>query len=1799
MESIFDMAANSLQEALDAVDSLSSDSSAAVIKKAGVALRSAKNIYSGQFGQLSASAQREESDHHRAFLIAYDMAKKRVLNLYPAQGDSVPPSFTVSRASSDRDASPGLTEISRSSTAYSRATSPTLSLVDGNARALSPELSVASDQQSELGPISSPPDVMNALGRMLLRQDAFDRLPPPFDGEPVRYRAWRNSMRYRVAEAALSPLQELRMLECSTKGSANEVVTLYASSADNPAKATQQIWNEFERRFGRKAVVVQSIRDRLARIREASVCESDPISLQTLADLCHSISSLIGDIADLSIYNHAEGLRSIRSKLSAAVDARWRKTGVSYRRRHGDHPPFSYFADFICRLAEDCGDDDFRPLSASGDKPRSFAPSTHSGSTKFRQSLSTSVSSDSNLGQCLLHPNGAAHKLRDCGQYKRKTPDDRWSTAAKNRVCFRCLERGHRFRRCRAGLACAVCKSTAHHTLLHRDRTEPEQLDSTVEPSLETATTSASSQPSTIPTNLTSCSTSLQKITGKTFLVYIRQSGSPTVVKTYATIDEGSDSTFATPRLLRALGADTIPTAYSLTTMDRCKTTREAQLARNLYIRGVDEALEFALPDVLSCDQIPNHPVEQATPELLDSIPHLRHLAVHFRQVDPQCTVTLLIGRNATDLMRTECMGDCAPFAHRTPLGWALMGQPTSVPSPGPLCLRTSAALIHDVFATSPSDESAGLSRDDVRFLDVLERRSRVDPESGRLEMPLPFRVEPPDLPSNRDAVLRRMTNTLRHLAANDRDRPEAVDYMSKLTEDNHVEQLASDNVTDNAATQARFYLPVFSVRHPKTNKLRLVFDSAASFHGKSLNDVLLQGPDYNNSLLAVLLRFRESPVGFSADIKKMFLQFLVAPEHRDFQRFLWWKDNDPTGPLVDYRARCHIFGNKSSPSVAIYGLRKAAKDDATVSHFISTSAYVDDILASVDTVNEAVDLLRRSQQTLSQYGIELHKFASNSPDVMSELLRDHSKEPPTLVNIFDDLCASTQRALGMEWNIRTDCFSVVSSVSERPFTRRGVLSVLNAPFDPFGFAAPVVLAGRLLLREIMSVTSDFGWDDELPGHFRARWEKWKSGLSQSGVISVPRCLRPTNIDRSEIVSQSLHVFSDASSTSIGYVVYLLTESTAGNRHVAFVCANSKLAPRSGITIPRLELCAAVEAAKSVAALLPEFRYPPEFTRWYTDSGIVLGYLRSVGRRFSVYVTNRIALIHRLTNIDDWRFIPTELNPADKASRPATFAELSRSPSWFEGPTFLRDIEHRDWQTATVSDDSMEVLRDKAVVKTSTRVISTDGVFRSVYERLSNWTRIVGAVSAVLYARDRFLSMVRRVPRRTVSVSDAENAVVMDAQLACNVDTQKEQFAKLSPFPDYSGAIRVGGRLSNSSLPFHVKHPLLVPPDHVITQSLVRYCHILARHQGRRITTGMLRERGFFVIHASSLVRACIQDCVLCRRFRGVPASQQMAPLPTDRVSESAPFVHTGLDVFGPYTIRGLSTRSSSAVKAFILIFTCLVSRAFHAELLEGLDSASFINAFRRFTALRGQPATLRSDRGKNFVGAVSAGIADLGAIARHLSDQGTQWIFNTPTASHHGGVWERQIRTFRSALDNSLSLLGNRRLTRDEFTTVLAECCAICNATPLVDSSNDANEPPISPAMLLTGRNSAARGPAALEDISDEDILAYGRRRWRRIQALADEFWRHWRRLYLHGLIERQKWARQTRNFEVGDVVFLTEKGCSRNDWPCARVTRCHPSSDGLIRSVTVKTANNREFVRPTSALILSTPAVKQPGGV
>ncbi len=1102
--------------------------------------------------------------------------------------------------------------------------------------------------------------------------------------------------------------------------------------------------------------------------------------------------------------------------------------------------------------------------------------------------------------------------------------------------------------------------------------------------------------------------------------------------------------------------------------------------------------------------------------------------------------------------------------------------------------------------------------------------------EGKHHKLPLPLRNGTTDLPNNRTMAIKRIQPLKRRFQKDPQFHDKYTHFMNNLFKIGAAIECTSDSPHDGGTA---WYLPHHGVIKPnKPGKVRPVFDCGAKYADRSLNKELLPGPDLNNLLLGLILRFRENEIPIMADIESMFYQVRVADEHRSLLKFLWWPNGDYTKELKEYEMSVHVFGAVSSGSCASYALRKTAAENeskfgSAAAEALRSDFYVDDMLKSVSNIRDAIQLIRDTINMCDAGGFNLTKFVSTNKDVLQSI--PPSKLSPNLKECDLTKCSTVmERALGIHWSIERDELQFRIEFKDTPLTRTGVLSTISSIYDPPGLVAPFILEGRKVLQAI--VHERRSWDDEVSEIHRVRWEKWRLNVVRLRNICVPRCIKPSGFG--EVTSTTYHHFSDASEIGYGSASYIRQVNDKGEINVSLLMGKSRVAPTRTITIPRLELTAAVVAAKVSNLLNTELNITPTLNEYWSDSKIVLGYISNEVKRFRIFVANRAQRIRDITDIDKWHHVPTSDNPADYASRGLEI-DSPEAEYWFRGPIFLRipklNLTNEHYP---VDDDDPEVRR---IVNVNTASLNDQSINATLFCRLENRISVWFRCIRVLATIRRFIALCKQkvqekkqgilkqhddIEQLTITdLQESENCLIRmiqnkyfksEIELLKSIDENVEGRAgekgrknlkkssslrKLDPFLDEFGIIRVGGRIRNSQLQVSLKHPVILPRKGNLTPAAIRWMHQRTEHSGRYTTLNELRVNGYWVINGSSIVRSLLSKCVKCRYLRGRTGEQKMADLPQERLSESPPFTYCGADMFGPFTIK----ERRSELKRYVILFTCFSSRAIHLETTISMDTDSFINALRRFIARRGVVRSVRSDNGGNFVGAdneLKKALSELDhdKIRGFLQTEGADWIEwerNPPVASHMGGVWERQIRSVRSILSSLMKTHGHI-LNDESFRTLIVEAEAIVNSRPLtVDSLSDPESPnPLSPTNILTLKPKVTRGPPGVFQEAD----LYCRKRWRRVQHLANEFWLRWRREFLITLQSREKWTKEKRNFTKGDIVLVKDEDTRRNQWPMAKIVDVHTSADGMVRSVKVRMGskdNNCKvsmLERPITKLVL-----------
>ncbi|XP_044573280.1 uncharacterized protein LOC123257600 [Drosophila ananassae] len=890
----------------------------------------------------------------------------------------------------------------------------------------------------------------------------------------------------------------------------------------------------------------------------------------------------------------------------------------------------------------------------------------------------------------------------------------------------------------------------------------------------------------------------------------------------------------------------------------------------------------------------------------------------------------------------------------------------------------------------------------------------------------------------------------------------------------------------------------------------------------------------------------REGAVGVCNDIKEMFHQVLIRPEDRCAQRFLWRDGNDQRDPDVY--------------EIAV----KAIVD----------YHYVDDYVDSFATESEAIEVSSRLKKIHAEGGFELCKFSSSSPTVERMLgPSDHAQSI--------EWGEAEQKILGMRWQPATDDFrfrvkyhKVAPLVSDgkRIATKREFLSMVMSTFDPLGFLCCLMITAKLLLREVWR--RKISWDEPLPAEMYNAFMDWRKEMEKVERFRCPRHYFGSRL----VKTVEMHVFVDASQSAFASVVYWRITYEDGDVQVRFVCAKTKCAPMRTMTIPRLELQAAVLGTRLMDTVRQDHSVAIAETVLWTDSKTVLRWIGSTHRRYKQFVGDRIAEILESTKVAQWRWLPSADNVADDATRAQRSVDLSEESRWLRGPAFLRRPAGSWPGTAPTDEADAE---DEEEMPSEFVLVGASDPFISL-ERFSSYRRLLRTTAWVLRFIRRCRGQRDELENYGLNVAEceaAEDLLFRRAQREAfpdevqaaekDLDVAKgSDICGLAPYLDGNGILRAYGRIDAAlCIPYSDGRPVILSHRHGLTEMIVRDAHVRIKHQNVDATMAEIRTR-FWITRLRRVLRSVISGCSECKLHRARPMPPIMGPLPHDRLDAYGwPFKSTGLDYFGPLLV----TVARHQEKRWVALFTCLTTRAIHLELAHDLSTDSCILAIRNFICRRGPVHRLRSDNGRNFVGADReakrfAEIFEPERIQSELSSKGIEWIFNCPANPSEGGVWERMVQCVKRVLRHTVKEVAPKEHVLESF---LIEAENVVNSRPLthLPVSGD-QEAPLTPNDLLKGAACPPDTPGL-----DGGLIKEGatRKQWRVARMLRDRFWR------------------REKPIQRGDIVFVCDPAIPRRDWRKGVVEETFAGTDGEVRRACVRIMDGdrtRWIMRPASKL-------------
>lgn len=538
--------------------------------------------------------------------------------------------------------------------------------------------------------------------------------------------------------------------------------------------------------------------------------------------------------------------------------------------------------------------------------------------------------------------------------------------------------------------------------------------------------------------------------------------------------------------------------------------------------------------------------------------------------------------------------------------------------------------------------------------------------EEGRFVVRLPLKSDVKDLGNSKCAAVTRLHAMERKCAKNPDYNSQYIQFMDEYQTLNHMKVIPKEEVT--VANQNSLYLPHHAVikESSSTTKLRVVFDgSNKTSSGISLNDKLAVGPTIQDDIIAIMLRYRSYEIVIKGDIEKMYRQVLVSPLDQDYQRIMWRSDQN--AEFQHYRLQTVTYGTASAPFLATRAIKQLAEDTKQqypeTSEIIGRDFYVDDLMTGCQTVEQAVALDKELNEICLTAGFKLRKWASNSSAVLENIPSSDREVEPFELN----LDSSAIKTLGIFWSPLTDSFSFqVNLPPVTTLTKRSLLSDSSKLFDPFGWISPTIILIKVLFQKLWLL--DLNWDDPLPTTVADEWLLIRSSLPTLMDIKLPRFL--PNV-QGEI---QLCGFCDASELAMSAVVYAraVTDDGIVVNHIA---GKTKVTPIKKISIPKLELCAAVLLTKLLDKITASLTHLTVKCLAFTDSTIVLSWLSAPPHKWNTFVANRTSQILQTCPSNIWDHVSSKENPADCASRGIPASELVCHSLWWSGPSWLLNDE--------------------------------------------------------------------------------------------------------------------------------------------------------------------------------------------------------------------------------------------------------------------------------------------------------------------------------------------------------------------------------------------------------------------------------------------------------------------------------------------------------------------------------------------
>jgi len=1114
-----------------------------------------------------------------------------------------------------------------------------------------------------------------------------------------------------------------------------------------------------------------------------------------------------------------------------------------------------------------------------------------------------------------------------------------------------------------------------------------------------------------------------------------------------------------------------------------------------------------------------------------------------------------------------------------------------------------------------PRENDRKIHEDDIATRKLEKEVKRIK-GTNHFTAPLLFKNDNVVLPTKKsyDLALKRYKLIEKHATKLNRF-DECVNQIKNLIDKNYAVELNEDEI--KTMTNKTYYNPIFFI-FPKNKRMRMIWDLAAKIDGSSINDELLAGPNLYNNLLQIIFQMCEQQYLVKGDVMEMFHQIRINEEDTEALRFMFRFPGEEK--IRIFKMLVLPFGAKCSPTISQFVKNLVAKEYLQIfpeaADLILNSTYVDDIVHSNNCLEKAKQLPLEAKIILEKGGFTLLKINSNEQAVVDHLKSSLCEEYKKQERLFSE--ETNEKLLGYTVNFQRDTISLTFSFdklskkilngSEKP-NKRQILQLLMSIFDPVGYLQFITSKLKLVYHKVCMEKYD--WNQIIDDKLFAEWKRCLDWLESSKNIEIPRYY---NFEGKEIAIRQLWAFADAGKDMLCAVHYIrFLDSNRKQVGYRLIYAKTFLAPyKQCRTIPELELDAALKNCKMVKTVRDMHKLKFDETFLITDNAAVYEWIRRNPKKPTIYVKNRIDKIHHLSKESDWLWMPTKFMPADFGTKESSIPEIKFENDWFHPKIF--EVPEDQWPR-TEPNESVNL--NTHVDEDEIRENGTNTIFDPTRHKtfLSYFYSIQCAYRWLhLYKNNNLLDEISELEHKKKSdmhnrqlrmdikklrekyyeerlkissvdfmYDKIEKLMIRNAQLDEYRDEvrilekkqklpTKNRLFKLSPWLDKDNILRGITRLTYNEenlrkFGYDRIFPIILPKMHRFTELVVLKYHEENVHMCSNNVIGNIIVK-YYIPHIRWVVKQIISKCAFCNRYNARPAIPMMGDLPSYRLAVfEDPFTYSIADIAGP--IKVVNARNVLE-KRYILVYSCLTTRALHLELIQRLDSNSTLLAFQNIFILRGAPKRIVCDNGTNFVGASSIIHKKHEEWNKKLLTKGiirkpVEFDFGPARASHMQGSVERMVGLVKTAIKHVNNMMMNKRGHYDDFTlkSILLEVVGIMNNRPLaLNNSIEAFTDFITPNSFLMLRPNYQEVPARNRDSTSIE------KHWEDIRELSAIIWEKWLVSYLPEILKREKWINKVEPLQVGDIVVTADPSVS-NSWRLAKILDTKLGSKDQVREV------------------------------